>query len=360
MVAVPVAWAVLLLFHPTGDGDEFYPVVRDQVTAWLVVHVGTLLFVPLLAGVVYLLLRGVEGVAARLSRIALAVFALFYTAWEVLIGLGTGILVDQVNRLPAAERATGAQLVEDFTGSSLIRAFELIGGFAWLIAVVAAGVALFRRSDAPSSVAVVLLLVVSAVPITWHVPPFGPVGLALFITAMLLVLRGRSSTRASAPADSLARAARCDDRRGRGEHRPLNPRESPPPPSPRASALDESERRGRRCPACFRVAVEELHQEPPSLREGAMAGSKAVERAREEHGLKGGPERRLGSLCLWVEDHEVAEAVVVYVERPHPVRGPHVRQEGLDVTQLLGARSRPSMSPNGRSRPAVISSKGRG
>ena len=203
MVAVPVAWAVLLLFHPTGDGDEFYPVVRDQVTAWLVVHVGTLLFVPLLAGVVYLLLRGVEGVAALLSRIALAVFALFYTAWEVLIGLGTGILVDQVNGLPAAERATGARLVEEFTGSSLIRAFELIGGFAWLIAVVAAGVALFRRADPRSSVAVLLLVVLSAVPIVWHVPPFGPVGLALFVIAMLLVLRGRSSapaaTRAGQP-----------------------------------------------------------------------------------------------------------------------------------------------------------------
>ena len=105
IVAVPAAWAVLLLFHPTGDGDEFYPIIRDQVTAWMVVHVGTLVFVPLLAGVVYLLLRGVDGIAALLSRIALAVFAVFYTAWEVLIGLGTGILVDQVNGLAEAERS---------------------------------------------------------------------------------------------------------------------------------------------------------------------------------------------------------------------------------------------------------------
>ena len=50
MVAVPVAWAVLLLFHPTGEGDESDPVVRDQVSAWLVVHVGTLVFVPLELG----------------------------------------------------------------------------------------------------------------------------------------------------------------------------------------------------------------------------------------------------------------------------------------------------------------------
>jgi hypothetical protein len=101
VVAVPVAWAVLLLFHPTGDGEDFHPIVRDQVTAWMVVHVGTLVFAPLLSGVVYLLLRGVAGVAALLSRIALTVFAVVYTAWEVLIGLGTGILVDQVNGLPA-------------------------------------------------------------------------------------------------------------------------------------------------------------------------------------------------------------------------------------------------------------------
>jgi hypothetical protein len=156
LIGVPLLWAILLLFHPTGDGDEFYPIVRDQVTAWQVVHVGTLLLVPLLACVVYLLLRGVVGVAALLRRTAIAVFAVFYTAFEVLIGLGTGILIEQVNALPAAQRATGARLVEDFTDSSLIRTFELIGSFAWLIAVAAAGVALFRRAAARSSVAVVL------------------------------------------------------------------------------------------------------------------------------------------------------------------------------------------------------------
>jgi hypothetical protein len=193
MVAVPVAWAVLLLFHPTGEGDEFYPVVRDQVTAWLVVHVGTLLFVPLLAGVVYLLRRGGEGVGALLSRIALAVFARVYTAWEVLIGLGVGILVQEVNALPAAQRAIGARLVEDYAGSRPITTWELLGSTAWLIAAVAAGVALFRRAHARSSSAVVLLLLVSAIPISWHVPPFGPVGLALFITATLLVVRARST-----------------------------------------------------------------------------------------------------------------------------------------------------------------------
>ena len=57
LIGVPLAWAAVLLFHPTGDGEDFYPIVRDQVTAWMIVHVGTLLFVPLIAAVVYLLLH---------------------------------------------------------------------------------------------------------------------------------------------------------------------------------------------------------------------------------------------------------------------------------------------------------------
>jgi hypothetical protein len=206
LTGVPILWAILLLFHPIGDGDEFYPIVRDQVTAFQIVHIGTLLFVPLLACVVYLLLRGVDGVAARVSRIALAAFAIVYTAWEVLIGLGVGILVQEVNALPATERAIGARLVEDYAGSRLITTWELVGSTAWLVAAVAAGVALFRRAQARSSGAVVVLLLVSAIPISWHVPPFGPAGLALFLTATLLVVQARSTapTRTSTEQRELA------------------------------------------------------------------------------------------------------------------------------------------------------------
>ena len=58
LVGIPLAWAVLLLFHPTGGGEAVtYADVQDQVTAWLVVHLGMMLFIPLMAVAVYLLLR---------------------------------------------------------------------------------------------------------------------------------------------------------------------------------------------------------------------------------------------------------------------------------------------------------------
>lgn len=198
MIGVPLAWAILLLFHPRGEGEDFYPIIRDDVTAWEIVHLGTLIFVPLMAGVVLLLLRGTEGTSAMVSRVALAVFAVVYTAWEVLIGIGTGILVDEVNQLAEAERPIGAVLVEEFTDSSLIMALEKIGTVAWFVALLAAGVALVRQAGA--SWLVPALLVLSAVPTAWHVFPFGQVGLALFIAAVLVFVRSQSASLASATA----------------------------------------------------------------------------------------------------------------------------------------------------------------
>ena len=162
---------------------------------------GTLVFVPLMVAVVLLLLRGTGGTSASISRVALAVFAVVYTAWEVLIGIGTGILVDEVNQLTEAERTTGAMLVEEFSDNSLIMVMETIGACAWLVALVAAGIALVRQAGA--SWLVPVLLALSAVPTAWHVFPFGQVGLALFIGALWLVLRTEASARA-APAPGSA------------------------------------------------------------------------------------------------------------------------------------------------------------
>jgi len=63
----------------------------------LVVHVGMMVFIPLLALAIGLLLRDLRSTAARVSRIALAVFVVFYVAWEALQGIANGILVDQVS-----------------------------------------------------------------------------------------------------------------------------------------------------------------------------------------------------------------------------------------------------------------------
>jgi hypothetical protein len=197
LVGVPLAWAILLLFHPGGEGEDLYRDLQDQVTRMLVVHIGMLIFIPLMAVVVYVLLRGVEGTAALVSRIALAVYVVFYGAWEAMYGIGLGILADAVNGLPETERATGAEVIQDYGENILLRGFGVlvsIGSVAFIIAVIAAGIALRRNAGAPLAVAVLLGL--SGFLITAHPPPFGPIGLALFIAAVLLFALSQSRTRA--------------------------------------------------------------------------------------------------------------------------------------------------------------------
>ena len=201
LIGVPLAWAVLLLFHPTGGGETVtYADVQDEVTAWLVVHLGMMLFIPLMAVAVYLLLRGIESTAARISRIALVPFVVVYGAYEVLLGIGAGILVQDVNGLAGSEKAAGAALVNEFTDNVLIRGFSVlssVGAVAFYTAMIAAGVALRREAAAP--LAVPILLGLSGFLITAHPPPFGPIGLVLFIVAVLLFVRSQAPARAPAP-----------------------------------------------------------------------------------------------------------------------------------------------------------------
>jgi hypothetical protein len=200
LIGVPLLWGILLLFHPGGEGEEIYLEAQDQATAFLVVHLGMMLFIPLMAVVVYLLLRGVEGTAARVSRIALVPFVLFYSAWETMQGIAVGILIQDVNELSPADRALGADLIQDFAENVLIGPFGVlvsIGSVAFITATIAAGVALRKHAGAPLAVAA--LLGISGFLITVHPPPYGPTGLALFIVAVLLFVRERPGAPAPAP-----------------------------------------------------------------------------------------------------------------------------------------------------------------
>ena len=198
IIGVPLLWAILLLFHPGGEGDEIYLDVQDNVTRFLVVHIGMMLFIPLMGVAVYVLLRGVEGTAAWVSRIALVAFVVFYSAWEVLQGIGVGILANELNGLPQADSALREDLVQDFAEHPLIGPFGVfgsIGSMGLIVAAIAAGVALYRHAGAPVSVPI--LLAISGLLITVHPPPYGPTGLALFIGAVLLYVRTRTGARAS-------------------------------------------------------------------------------------------------------------------------------------------------------------------
>jgi hypothetical protein len=206
LVATPLALAIVLWFHPPG-GDDIYESLRNDVDAWLFVHFTFLLFTPLLAIATYLLLSGLESRAATVSRVALVFFLVFYTAYEVTVGVGTAILVDYANGLPAAEQAAVADAIQDYNGSAILgdpMSVALFLGLAgWVVAMIAAAVAL-RRAGAgwPATV-----LVGIAALFAIHPPPVGPIGLVCFAAAAALIERARArKARALAPGTPAAPA----------------------------------------------------------------------------------------------------------------------------------------------------------
>jgi hypothetical protein len=189
-IGMPLAWAVLLWFHPDVDPNHVYTDLREDVVAYQVVHVGTLVLIGLIGLALYLLVRDLPGRAARISRLAIGPFVLFYAAWESVIGLAIGALVQHGNDAPARQRPAVADAIQSLGDNVIVGDPGIVGSvgaLAWIVAVLAAAVA-YRRLGAP--LLATLLLGLSLVVVS-HPPPIGPIGLVCFASAVALLARAQ-------------------------------------------------------------------------------------------------------------------------------------------------------------------------
>jgi hypothetical protein len=206
LLVVPLlVLAVVLWWHPPG-GEDVFEGVSPDAGAWLFVHTATLLAFPVLGLAAFALLRGVESLAATVSRVAVVLFLVFYTAYETTVGVGTGILVDYANDLPASEQAVVADAIQDYNRNWIVAepaSIAMIVGFlGWVVAMFAAAYAL-RRAGATWPVT---LAVAGAALFAVHPPPIGPIGLVCLATAVVLVERARAARAVEArpaPAEAL-------------------------------------------------------------------------------------------------------------------------------------------------------------
>jgi hypothetical protein len=189
-IGVPLAWAVLLWFHPDVDPNHVYADLRDDVVAYQIVHVGTLVFIGLIGLALYLLVRDLPGRAARISRLAIGPFVLFYAAWESVIGLAIGALVQHGNDAPVRQRPAVADAIQSLGDNVIVGDPGIvgsIGAIAWVVAVVAAAIA-YRHVGAPLLATILLALSFMVVS---HPPPIGPIGLLCFASAVALLGRAQ-------------------------------------------------------------------------------------------------------------------------------------------------------------------------
>jgi hypothetical protein len=197
--AGPLLWALLVLLHPNPGEGTPYQEIKDVVDRWLVVHVGQLILTPLLFLALWRLLDGLSSAAATVSRAALVVWTVSFSAYDSIQGVATGVLIRHANGLAGEERDGVARgidfLVEDSQLAGNVSAVWVVATVAWAVVAIAAAVALHRAGAGKAAVAAACLSIVFAV----HVAP-AAIGLVALFVAGLLRERQRTKSALAAPA----------------------------------------------------------------------------------------------------------------------------------------------------------------
>lgn len=132
LVLGPVSLAVAGSTHPS-------PLSPDNAAYWRTLHVVLLPLFPLLALMVWVLLRGVRGgvggVLAWAARVLALVFAAFYSALDVLAGIANGAIVDSAARTGEDVSASKALLFGQASEVGYVGVYALLAALA-LVGVV--------------------------------------------------------------------------------------------------------------------------------------------------------------------------------------------------------------------------------
>lgn len=133
MLVPPLALAALGLTHP-------HRLTADTAGYWHTLHLVLLVIFPLLGVQLWWLLAGLKGVSAWLARVLAFVYIVFYSALDVLAGIGTGYTVMRATAEGRPELAETTRWL--FTQGN---ALGSVGVWAFLLACLVTVGALFMR-----------------------------------------------------------------------------------------------------------------------------------------------------------------------------------------------------------------------
>jgi hypothetical protein len=192
LFVTPLLWIVLALIHPHEP---------DEADRWVFVHFAQLALTPFLAFSVWMLLDGVRSKAATVSRIAVVTWVVFFSAYDSVAGIATGLLSRYADGLAGQEEAAVRSAIDYLFNDGLLPGGAAILGvvttLAWPTAVIAGALALRNSGARP---ALVTTLGLSAL-FAFHASYPAAIGLASFLVAAGLWARGKTlhETIASSP-----------------------------------------------------------------------------------------------------------------------------------------------------------------
>jgi hypothetical protein len=171
---------VIALIHPEEPQDS---------GRWIFVHYAQLVLTPFFAYALWRLLDGIRSLAATVSRVALAVWMIFFSAYDAIAGVATGLLARHADSLSGSEQTAVNSAVDWLLNDGLLPGGAIwlpaMATIAWPTTVIAAAIALHQ---AGARLAAAVCLVPSAL-FAFHASYPAAIGLAFFVVAEVLWFR---------------------------------------------------------------------------------------------------------------------------------------------------------------------------
>jgi hypothetical protein len=179
LLGAPLALAVLEIFHPERPNSASEAVEQGVWFMWF--HFIQVPLIGLMALAVYLLTAGMEGLTTGVSRWAIGVFAVFFSAYDAAAGIGTGYALRNARGLPAGAQEAIYEAVKDMPVVSLIFVLSVVGTLGWVVALV--GAALSVRRAGASLGPFILLILAGVFLLGGHPYPAGTLAFGSFFLA---------------------------------------------------------------------------------------------------------------------------------------------------------------------------------
>jgi hypothetical protein len=142
LLTPPFALAVLEVFHPNPDFNVQALLDASTWFGWF--HVIQLVLTGLVALSVLLFAADYGRANAWTTRLGIGAFLVFFSAYDTLAGIGTGLAMYTARGLPAAQQEGVFAVVKDWPGVGPVFALSIVGTLGWVVAVGALALAARR------------------------------------------------------------------------------------------------------------------------------------------------------------------------------------------------------------------------
>jgi hypothetical protein len=181
LLAPPLLLATLEVLHPQPRMNV--QALMDASTWFAAFHAIQLVLIGLVAVSVLLLADSFGRATAWATRLGIGLFLVFFSAYDTLAGIGTGLAMRSARTLPAAQQEGVFLVVKDWPGLALPFLLSIVGTLGWVVAI--GSLALSARRQAAPRREWVLLGLAAIFLLGGHPFPWGTLAFGCFFLAAL-------------------------------------------------------------------------------------------------------------------------------------------------------------------------------